>query len=325
MYFTAPLASITVEEAVGGGRSVIRFTGSGMFAFENASFSDRVIAAQGKRKTMSAIVSRWEKSLFLALVALLIVAAVVAVAVRYGVPALSHRVAFLIPPDVEKRLGEESLAMIDKFVFKPSGLPEDVAERLRLVFHDVAQGTSIRDDARILFRKGGMLGANAVAIPSGIVVMTDELVLLARDDWEIAAVMAHEAGHIRERHGLRHLLQNSMTALLVSATTGDLASISSLAASVPTLLINSKYSRDFEREADAASARYLLSRDISVQKIADILERLEADHERRSEGEPSRTERKGKDKSSWQSYISSHPPVRERIRELESTFRQDGS
>jgi len=325
VYFTAPLASISVEEAVGGGRGVIRFENGGMFAFENASFSDRVIAIQGKRKTMSAVVGRWEKSLFLAVMALLIVVAVVAVAVRYGVPALSHRVAFLIPPDVEKRLGEESLAMIDKFVFKPSDLPEETAERLRLVFHDVAQGTSIGDNARILFRRGGMLGANAVAIPSGIVVMTDELVLLAHDDWEIAAVMAHEAGHIRERHGLRHLLQNSMTALLVSATIGDLASISSLAASAPTLLINAKYSRDFEREADTAAARYLLSRDISVRKFTDILERLGADHERRNREEPSRTERRGKEKSSWQSYISSHPPIRERVRELESTFRRDGS
>ena len=323
-----PLASVTVEEAIGSGRSVIRFADGGMFAFDDALFSDLVVAAHGKRTKLSIVVNRWEKSFFWSVTALLVVAAIVFAVVRYGVPALSHRVAFLVSPDIEKRLGEESLAALDKFVFKPSGLPEDSVERLRLVFHDVARETSIGDNARILFRKGGMLGANAVAIPSGIVVMTDELVLLAKDDWEIAAVMAHEAGHARERHGLRHLLQNSMTALVVSSAIGDVASISSLAASVPTLLINAKYSRDFEREADATAARYLQSRDISVRKFADILGRLEAHHERKNKREPAGDEQKSKKESSRaEDYLSSHPPVRERIKELESmesTFRRYG-
>ena len=321
----APLVSVTLEEAVGGGRSVLRFADGGMCAFDDALFADRVSAAQGKRAGLSRI-SRWERSLFLSAVALLIVAAVVTIAVRYGVPALSRRVAFIIPPDVEKRLGEESLAVLDKIAFKPSGLPEESVKRLSLVFHDVAQGTSIGDGARVLFRKGGRFGANAIALPSGIVVMTDELVSLAKDDWEIAAVMAHEAGHIRGRHSMRHLLQNSMTALIVSASVGDFTSISSLAATAPTVLINAKYSRDFEREADAASARYLLSRGISLRKFADMLERLEADHGRKSKEKSSHAEQESKEKSSLvEGYLSSHPPVRERIRELESTFRQDGS
>ncbi|MCL2102873.1 MAG: M48 family metallopeptidase [Syntrophorhabdaceae bacterium] len=327
---TAPLAAINIEEAVGGGRSVIRFADGGMFAFDDTAFSDMVFAARGKR-TMSTV-SRMEKSLYLSITALLIVAAIVTVAVRYGVPLLSHRVAFLVPPDIEKRLGEETLATLDKFVFKQSDLPEEDAERLRLVFHDVALEASFEDNARLLFRKGGSLGANAVAIPSGIVVMTDELVVLAGDDMEIASVMAHEIGHVRERHGLRHLLQNSFTALIVSAAIGDLASISSLAATAPTLLINAKYSRDFEREADAATALYLYNRDIPVQKFVDMLERLEADHKLKTKEKENNAEAEAenKEKSEFSkigSYLSSHPPVRERIKEvkkLESTFRQDG-
>jgi Zn-dependent protease with chaperone function len=299
----APLASVTVEEAVGGGRSVIRLSDGGMCAFNDASFSDQSAAALGKRKGPS-LIRRWEKSFVLSAAALLIVAATVAAAVQYGVPSLSRKVAFLVSPDVEKRLGEESLVTLDKLVFKPSGLPEEEADRIGKLFHDVAREASLGDGVRVLLRKGGPLGANAVALP-GIVVMTDEMVLLAKDDWEIAAVLAHEAGHIRARHGLRHLLQNSMTALIVSLAIGDLASISSLAATAPTLLINAKYSRDFEREADAAAAHYLQSRGVSLQKFADVLEKLEADHKRR-----------GKTESKIESYMSSHPPVRERVEEL---------
>ena len=277
-----PLASVAIVETMGKGRNVLRFADGGQCVFEDASFLDLVAAAQGRRKGPS-FIRRWEKSLKLAVTALLIVTTVVAATVRYGVPWLSHKVAFMVPPEIEKRLGEDVLETLDKFFFEPSGLPEEDMERLRLVFDDVAREAALGANARILFRKGGMLGANALAIPSGIVVMTDELVRLADDDQEIAAVMAHEAGHARGRHGMRHLLQNSMTVLLVSATIGDLASISSLAATAPTFLINAKYSRDFEREADDAAARYLSSRDIPLQKFADILGRLEAGYNTKSE------------------------------------------
>ena len=307
-----PLASVEIVETMGKGRNVLRFADGGQCVFEDASFSDRVASAQGRRKGPS-LVRRWEKSIKLAVTALLIVTVVVMASVRFGVPWLSHKVAFMVPPEIEKRLGEETLTALDRLFFKPSNLPEEDMKRLRLVFDDVAREASLGDNARILFRKGGMLGANAIAIPSGIVVVTDELVSLAGDDQEIAAVMAHEAGHARERHGMRHLLQNSMTVLIVSATIGDVASISSLAATAPTFLINAKYSRDFEREADDAAARYLQSRDMPLQKFADILGRLEADHRRKKEKD-----------SKAESYLSSHPPTSERIRRF-TTFHPDGS
>ncbi len=50
---------------------------------------------------------------------------------------------------------------------------------------------------------GRAVGANAFALPSGIVVMTDELVELAKTDDELVAVLAHEIGHVRGRHALR--------------------------------------------------------------------------------------------------------------------------
>jgi Zn-dependent protease with chaperone function len=46
-------------------------------------------------------------------------------------------------------------------------------------------------------------------------VVTDGLVELARNNDEIAAVLAHEVGHVKLRHGLRHVLQNSVTVLIM--------------------------------------------------------------------------------------------------------------
>jgi hypothetical protein len=300
-----PLGSVTVMEGVGGSRGILRLPGGGMCVFDDGAFLERVAGAQGGKAGPS-LLRRWERSLACAAAALLIAAAVVAAAVRYGVPVLAKRVAFLLPAGVEARLGEESLEVLDRFAFKPSGLPAGRRDGIREIFRDVGRETSIDGRSRIVFRKGGPLGANAVALPAGIVVVTDELVSLAANDGEIAAVLAHEAGHVRGRHGLRHLLQNSLTVLLVSAATGDIASISSLAAAAPTLLIDAKYSRDFEREADAAALRYLAARNIPPRAYADILRRLQAQLDGK----------KGGEEPSFTNYLSSHPPTEERIRAI---------
>jgi Zn-dependent protease with chaperone function len=147
-------------------------------------------------------------------------------------------------------------------------------------------------------RKGGRVGANALALPAGIIVLTDELVKLARDDREIEAVLAHEFGHQRQRHILRHLLQDSTAALLVAVTIGDLSALTSLAAAAPTLLLQMKFSRDFEREADDFALDYLARKNIPPETFAAILERLE------------KSRPGGRDGSD---FLSTHPDVRVRI------------
>jgi predicted Zn-dependent protease len=143
------------------------------------------------------------------------------------------------------------------------------------------------------------IGPNALALPSGIVVVTDSLVELAHSDAELIAVLAHEIGHLRQRHTLRRMLQGSATALLIVAITGDVGSIMSLAAALPTVLLNSSYSRDFEREADDFALDYLQRRSISPQALGDILLRME-----KSSGGG----------SDIPDYLSSHPSTRERAR-----------
>ena len=60
------------------------------------------------------------------------------------------------------------------------------------------------------FRKSPAVGPNAFALPGGTVVLLDELVAAAAHDDEIAAVLAHEIGHLHGRHTMRHVLQTSV-------------------------------------------------------------------------------------------------------------------
>ena len=109
-------------------------------------------------------------------------------------------------------------------------------------------------------------------------MVTDELVQLARDDREIEAVLAHEFGHQRGRHLLRHLLQDSVAA--------------------PTQLLQARYSRQFEREADDFALAYLARHHIPPETFAAILERLEKS---RPEGR------------NVPDFLSTHPDIRVRI------------
>jgi Zn-dependent protease with chaperone function len=127
---------------------------------------------------------------------------------------------------------------------------------------------------QLKFASSNVLGPNAAALPSGVIILTDDLVRLARDDREIVGVLAHEAGHVEGRHGLRLLIRAFAFDTMVGLLFGD---YSAVAAGASSALVQARYSRDFERDADAFAAAALRARGISPAVLADILGRLEQD------------------------------------------------
>jgi len=214
-----------------------------------------------------------------------------------GVPPAVKYVAEKIPRGAETTLGEETLAALDDQWLHPSKLRPARQQALRGKFAELTRAAGDTGPLRLEFRAAPIVGANAFALPSGIIVVTDELVGLARNDDQVLAVLAHEIGHVHYRHTMRRLLESSATALIIAGVTGDIASTTSLAASAPALLLQTKYSRDYEREADHFAIDLLQQTGISPQNFAAILERLERKHGKRT-GLPT--------------FLSSHPPTAER-------------
>jgi len=62
---------------------------------------------------------------------------------------------------------------------------------------------------------------------------------------------------------------------LIAAVTGDLTSIVSLASALPAILLQAKYSRDFEREADEFALDYMKRHDIPPESFGAILLRMD--------------------------------------------------
>lgn len=249
-------------------------------------------------------------------------------AFTYGIPWAAREIAFRLPPSVEAEIAVEGLKALDRYVFKPSALPEERRRRLAGIFAGLAaRADGAGREARLVFRDGNWVGANALAIPGGAVVLTDQLVVLLRDDDRIAAVLAHEIGHLQYRHGSRHILQDSLVGLLALTLLGDATAVANIAVTIPTVMLHTGYSRDFEREADQYAYGLLKQTGRSPRLLGDALGELERAHESRS-AECKADDAQGADQkpakrrgSSIPGYASTHPPTAERIRAAEEASR----
>ena len=185
------------------------------------------------------LVHRLENNLIYIIPTLVIAITVMWALIQFGIPQFAKTVAYQIPIEYETQMGEESLALIDKAFCDPSKLDK---QRQTELHNKMRAMLSNPDDYRIEFRFCEAIGANALALPSGIIIFTDDMVKLAKHDDELLGVFAHEVAHVTYRHTLRHVLQDSITGLLIVVLTGDIGSASSLAAALPTILLQTKFS-----------------------------------------------------------------------------------
>ena len=240
----------------------------------------------------------------MAVVAVAIIAGIVWLVVAQVLPLVAKPIAERISPEIEQTIGDQTLKSFDAMVTQPSTLPAERREAIRQKFAAFLDGEPGMDDVLIEFRKMG--GANAFALPGHTIVVTDEMVASIRDDDELIAVLAHELGHLNGRHAMRMVLQQSGIAVLVTAVAGDAVGMTVLAAAMPAALLNARYSREFELEADDYAYALLHRHGRSLQPFADVLRRLAHDQRTADPHDP------------LLRYLDSHPEIDERIRRTEA-------
>lgn len=223
--------------------------------------------------------------------------------IEYGIPALAQRTAILLPNAANTALSKDGLMILDRTVFSPSSLDLAAKHHLDSLFSEITRGIAAKHDFNLVFRSGDKVGPNAFALPSGTIVITDDLIRFAQHDNELVAVFAHEIGHVVHRHALRSLLQNSVVVLVLATVTGDITSITALSGALPTILLEAKYSRAFELEADQYAIEFLLAHGISPGCFADLLFRLEQET--------------GYD-NEIPNYLASHPATGDRVKLFKS-------
>jgi Zn-dependent protease with chaperone function len=289
------LAELEVSERLGSAPRRVRFADGAFCEVRDHDGFDALLAALGHRASP---VERWQRSLRFALASAVGIAALLVAAYVRGLPWAAERLAERLPPAVAETLSQHTLESLERGLLQPSALPAGRRTRLRDGFAALARRAGAPPiDLRF---NASAIGANAFALPNGTVVLLDALAERCSDD-QVFAVLGHELGHVEHRHGVRLLLQGSLVGIAAAWWFGDL---SGLLAAAPAALLQSRYSRDFEAEADAYAVRLLKANGLSPGLLADALEELARAHGERA------------DERHWIDYVSSHPATGERLQAL---------
>lgn len=264
-----PLSAIEWPERRAGGARVAHLPdGGALQAHDVAAFDAFAEAA----RVGASWISRAQQSWPATAAAVLLLALLVAAGYRVGLPWAADRIAALVPQATAAAIDRDVLDRARDGWLRPSRLPEAQRQAIRDAFDEaLRRAYDIDERPRVdLHFHASRLGANAFALPGGAIVLTDELVHQAGGEMPVlVGVLAHEAGHVRHRHGLRLLARAS---LLTVATTLALGDVGSVMASMPALLGQLAYSRDFERMADRESVRVLHAAGHSPAAMAGFFE-----------------------------------------------------
>ncbi len=300
---TIPLSDIILSEQLDKAYRILRF-GDGSSCELPDSLQLSVIFEGSDLR--DSFVNRLQRSWRWVIISLLLLSLVFFAGYKWGVPFAAEKLAYRLPFTALSMISQQALSTLDGRFMQPSKLAPERQTQLRERFAGIAFPQARNIPLKIEFRESAMLGANAFALPDGTIVFLDQLVQLAGNDDELVAVYAHEAGHVANRHSMRQLIQSSIVALALAAYLGD---VSSLAGAMSGFLLQAKYSRDFERDADRYAATVLRTNGLSPRLLGSFLKKLEQAHNRRSGS---------KSDDGVFDYISSHPSTNERMKEIES-------
>ncbi|MEM9469784.1 MAG: M48 family metalloprotease [Pseudomonadota bacterium] len=209
----------------------------------------------------------------------------------------------LLPAEREEAVGaqehEKIRAQLGNFMTGPiAEYVEGIGERI--VPHterkDVEYKFFVIDDPMI----------NAFAVPGGYIYVSRGLMALANSEAELAAVIAHEIGHVTARHSAERVSQSFLVGLgaaAIGAVAGD-PGISQAAGLGSELFVKS-YSRTQEHEADNLGVRYSARAGYDPNAMSTFLKVLD--------GQTKLDSRLAGRKQSNFNYFSTHPVTSERV------------
>ena len=124
---------------------------------------------------------------------------------------------------------------------------------------------------------------NAFGAPSGFILVSRGLLRCAKSEDEVAAILAHEIGHVSLKHGMSAISTSRKTdALLaiakIGASSSDSGILRDLTASfggvigdIVKTMVTSGYSRDQEKQADLQAIRILHDEGYDPQALMRVL------------------------------------------------------
>ena len=191
--------------------------------------------------------------------------------VAYGVPYAAERLTPLIPQSVERRIGEATDKQV-RLIFGEKTCSDQKGQDAFLKLVNTLR-TGMGLDASI---DAAVLGSdipNAIALPGGKIYLFDGLLSKADSPDEIAGVLAHELGHVRNRDSMRNMIYTGGTSFLIGLLFGDISGSGAIVFATRTLL-NASHSRDVENSADTVTVDLMHKLGRSPKPMGELLYRV---------------------------------------------------
>lgn len=222
-------------------------------------------------------------------------------------PATGQQMFSLMSPDEERSVGAEEHP---KILAEFGGAYDNpkVAAYVQQLGEKLAAVSEI-PDLKFTFTVLDSPIVNAFALPGGYVYISRGLMVVARNEAELAGVVGHEIGHVVARHSAQRY-----TAAVGAGVGSQILGIflGGIAAQAATPLLQgalASYSRDQELEADTLGVRYIARTGFQTRAMADFLAQMEefAKLEARLSGEADPAER--------YNIMSTHPRTQARVQQ----------
>lgn len=212
-------------------------------------------------------------------------------------PRMADTLAVMIPIESEVAYGQSVVRQMERAFGgqSPGGLvcsTPDGDAALASMTDRLKSGTDVDYDLNVVVFNHPLV--NAFAAPGGQIVLTKGLLKNADHPDQVAAVLAHEIGHVEHRDTTRNALRASGSAGLLSMVLGDFAGGTAVLVATD-LMLNASYTRDAEAKADRYALEMINNAGISAEGMAKFFDNL------------GKIERSGPE---LPSYFATHPQTR---------------
>ena len=309
--YNGKISNLKVSDRLGNvARRVTLEDGSIFTTYENDAIDKHF-------KNLNSILHSLESHKGFVLAALVATLFTIFVFFKWGIPWTSKAIAHALPHKTNILIAQNSLKFLDKYIFEDSNLTEDKKEKIRQHFSQKLLPLSNDKEIKyvIHFRSwndGSLEIPNALALPSGDIILTDKFVTLCKTDEEMDSVMLHEMGHVVHRHALESVIEGAFLSVILMTITGDSNGMADMGIGLGSLLATSSFSRDHESEADMYAFKKMLIAKMDPAAFSTIMERM-TEYIKKERQLPLDKNNNKKSQKNIFDYLSSHPKTEQRI------------
>ncbi len=205
----------------------------------------------------------------------------VALIVMVLVPVMADQLARILPPEGEKALGDTTYENIRTALNETGIAPLKVCETpaglaaMRKILTRLNPDDDLPYKIQVDILDHEMV--NAFALPGGRIVFFRGLIEAAENPEEVAAVFAHEIGHVVNRDPTRDALRAAGSIGVLGLLFGDFAG-GTLILFLANSLVNATYSQKAEAGADVYAHGLMSNAGLSPAALGTMFERLRAKH-----------------------------------------------